>query len=229
MNSKSELDDYFEQICKEMKILKALRDDVTTRGEPRLAGWLQIVKKKEDEIVGMETDLKRLKSYQIDAKNKLKERLASCLKAVKALVTNFGLAKISSMDNSQVDLSGNIRRARSFDAPEARLESTKKINYKSDVFSFGMLLFEILSRKKWENGNLFAKLVWEKYQSQKLDEVIRDCGIEKDYEEKAKTLSIVALLCIEHMAKDRPPMSRVVNILTDGTRTGSRKPQNPFL
>ncbi|KAF5198202.1 hypothetical protein FRX31_012211 [Thalictrum thalictroides] len=88
-----------------------------------------------------------------------------------------------------------------------------------------MLLFEILSRKKWEDGNSFAKQVWEKYQSKKLDEIIRDCGIEKGDEEKAKTLSIVALLCIEEMATDRPSMNEVVNILTDVLRP--KEQQNP--
>ncbi|PIA52826.1 hypothetical protein AQUCO_01000595v1 [Aquilegia coerulea] len=399
----SELNDYFEQLCKEMKTLKALRDDVTTRGEPRMAGWLQIVKEKEDDVEGMGKDLKKLNFYQIDAKNKLNNRIQSSLKAVKALIaskdeisnametfisevttgkpkqfscaqlkkytsdlatplgsgvfgvvykgtlpdglqvavkvlndsvmmdnmekefkaevntmsktyhrnlaelygfcfeakmkalvyeyvengsldkilyknpsnvewkklyhiaigiakglsylhdnckeriihrdikaanvllnsnflpklTDFGLAKLSSTDSSQVSLSAGLRRARSFDAPEVRLATTQKINYKSDVFSYGMLLFEILSRKKWENGNLFAIQVWEKYQNEKLDEIITSCGIEKDDEEKAKTLSIVALLCIEHMAKDRPSMSTVVNILT-GVIPLPEKPKSPF-
>ncbi|KAF5179285.1 Suppressor of npr1-1 [Thalictrum thalictroides] len=87
MSSKSDLDDYYNEICKEMITLKALRDEVTTTGEPRLAGWSQIVKQKEDEIDEMEKELKQ-KSMGPITKKKLEARLVRCLKAVKILITS---------------------------------------------------------------------------------------------------------------------------------------------
>ncbi|KAF5192803.1 hypothetical protein FRX31_017609 [Thalictrum thalictroides] len=224
----SELEDYFEQINKEMKILIALRDDVITRGETQLKGWLQIVKKKEDEIDEMEKDLKNLRSYQIDAKKKLKDRLISCLKALKALVTSKDDISDAMKEFISEAATGKPKQYSCTDLKKYTSDPTAKIG--SGVFGVvykGTLNGVQVAIKKWEDGNSFAKQVWEKYQSKKLDEMIRDCGIEKGDEEKAKTLAIVALLCIEHMPKDRPSMIEVVNILTDVIPP--KEPQNPYL
>ncbi|PIA38173.1 hypothetical protein AQUCO_02800077v1 [Aquilegia coerulea] len=144
-------------------------------------------------------------------------------------LTDFGLAKFYGTDKSQVALSSGFRGVRNYDAPELRFGNKRKVSYKCDVFSFGVMLFEILTRKKCEGDNSLALHVWDKFQKGVLDEFITDkCGIvgEED-KDNAKTLSIVALLCIEHKPQDRPSMSKVVNILTGVIKPST--PLNPFL
>ncbi|PIA35391.1 hypothetical protein AQUCO_03500043v1 [Aquilegia coerulea] len=140
-------------------------------------------------------------------------------------VTDFGLAKLYSMDKSQVTT--KFRGMRSYDAPEVRM-GMPRINYKCDIFSFGMMLFEILSRKEnCEGQNSFPKRVWEKFENNQLEEILIQCGIEENDRDKAKTLATVALLCIQQKPQDRPSTMEVVNILADVIQPWM--PHNPFI
>ncbi|PIA38174.1 hypothetical protein AQUCO_02800078v1 [Aquilegia coerulea] len=142
-------------------------------------------------------------------------------------ITDFGLAKFYSTDKMQIELSNrSISGVRSYDAPELR--SNKNVSCKCDVFSFGVMLFEILARKKCEGEHSVERYVWEKFDKGLLEEFITECGIisgEKD-KENAKTLSIVALSCIEENPQDRPQMSEVVNFLMGVIKPST--PLNPY-
>ncbi|KAL5723398.1 hypothetical protein ACHQM5_006804 [Ranunculus cassubicifolius] len=144
-------------------------------------------------------------------------------------VADFGLAKLCDRDLSHFTLS-NFRGTPGYAAPEMLMPSP--ITYKCDVYSFGMMLFEILGRRKNYNTNSgegekwFPRQVWEKFENGKLEEIMMDCCIEVKNREKAKTLSMVALWCAQYIPENRPSMSTVVKILEGEIQAAN--PPNPF-
>lgn len=151
---------------------------------------------------------KRIIHYDIKPANVLID-LNLCPK-----VADFGLAKLCNMDSSHVTLT-NGRGTRGYTAPELRSDSTVKVTYKCDVYSFGVMLFEFLRRKRNMGGDQewFPDRVWRKFKQGQLDAVLAECGIEDKNRVKAKRLSMVALMCAQYEPKDRPSMTTVVEIL----------------
>ena len=80
-------------------------------------------------------------------------------------VTDFGLAKLCNCDDTHVTLSGH-RGTPGYSAPEFLLKN-HPITQKCDVYSFGMVLFEIVGRRRntnvtpSESLDWFPKQVWD--------------------------------------------------------------------
>lgn len=141
-------------------------------------------------------------------------------------VSDFGLAKLMNKDASHFTLS-RTRGTPGYAAPEMWIPSSP-VTYKCDVYSFGMLLFEILARRRNKQGKKwFPKLVWEKFETGQLDEILKDCGIREESREKATTLSMVALWCAQFTPSARPSMSTVVKLLDK--EMSIMMPPNPFI
>ncbi|XP_042492681.1 PR5-like receptor kinase [Macadamia integrifolia] len=115
-------------------------------------------------------------------------------------------------------------------APELYMPYPK--THKCDVYSFGMLLFEILGRRKTHYSNLsepenwLTRWTWEMFGKGKLSELLENFGIEEEHREKAERMAMVALWCVQYLLDSRPPMSNVVTMLDGGTEFKS--PPNPF-
>ncbi|KAI3860000.1 hypothetical protein MKW92_050835 [Papaver armeniacum] len=133
-------------------------------------------------------------------------------------VADFGLAKLCNWD--------------SYAAPE--LWMPFPVTYKCDVYSYGMMLFEIVGRRRNldlslpESREWFPRQVWEKFEMEELDEMINGFdGIEKMDPEKVRTMILVAFWCVQYLPDARPSMSSVVKILQGGSEV--KVPPNPFL
>lgn len=141
----------------------------------------------------------------------------------RALVSDFGLAKLMNKEESRVVTT--IRGTRGYLAPEWLLEHG--ISEKSDVFSYGMVLLEIIGGRRnvslIENGNdksqrkweYFPRIVSERLREGKLVEVVDTRLLQNgDIDEReVKTLVYVALWCIQENARLRPSMAHVVEML----------------
>ncbi|MCI41204.1 receptor-like kinase, partial [Trifolium medium] len=62
-------------------------------------------------------------------------------------VSDFGLAKLYPTDNSIVSLTA-ARGTMGYMAPELFYKNIGGVSYKADVYSFGMLLMEMASRRR---------------------------------------------------------------------------------
>ena len=62
-------------------------------------------------------------------------------------VSDFGLAKLYPMDDSVVSLTA-VRGTIGYMAPELFCKNIRGISYKADVYSFGMLLMEMVGRSR---------------------------------------------------------------------------------
>ena len=145
-------------------------------------------------------------------------------------VADFGLAKLCNKDNTHLSVSG-YRGTPGYSAPEFLL-TNHPITRKCDVYSFGMLLFEIVGRRKnskvgsTESMDWFPKHVWEEYEKGDLAAMTVACGIEEHDRKKAERMSMVALWCVQDSPESRPPMSTVVKMLEGGVDV--LPPPKPF-
>uniref|UniRef100_A0A0E0MQM7 Protein kinase domain-containing protein n=1 Tax=Oryza rufipogon TaxID=4529 RepID=A0A0E0MQM7_ORYRU len=108
-------------------------------------------------------------------------------------------------------------------APELYSRNFGEISYKSDVYSFGMLVLEMVSGRRNSDPSVESQNVVNSGQDLAL-------GREMTQEEKetVRQLAIVALWCIQWNPKNRPSMTKVVNMLT-GRLQNLQVPPKPFL
>ncbi|CAN6697559.1 unnamed protein product [Malus baccata var. baccata] len=135
---------------------------------------------------------------------------------LKAKVSDFGLAKLYPIDNSIVSLTA-ARGTKGYIAPELFYKNIGGVSYKADVYSFGMLLMEMASRRKnWKatvehSSQIFFPLwVYDQYI------VGNDLEMDNVTEEENKVIRkmvITALWCIQMKPSDRPSMSKVIEML----------------
>ncbi|KAB8082375.1 hypothetical protein EE612_004263, partial [Oryza sativa] len=146
-------------------------------------------------------------------------------------ISDFGLAKLCARDQSIVTLTA-ARGTMGYIAPELYSRNFGEISYKSDVYSFGMLVLEMVSGRRnsdpsveSQNVVYFPEWIYEQVT------IGRDLelGREMSEEEKAtmRQLAIVALWCIQWNPKNRPSMTKVVNMLT-GRLQNLQVPPKPF-
>ncbi|KAL5071028.1 hypothetical protein RYX36_021915 [Vicia faba] len=144
-------------------------------------------------------------------------------------VSDFGLARLCPMDKSIVTLTA-ARGTIGYMAPELFYRNVGAISNKADVYSFGMLLMEMASRRK--NLNALAEQSSQIYFPFWIYDQLHDgmeVKIENDTNEEAKLakkMMIVALWCIQTKPDDRPPMDKVLEMLEeeDGELTMPNKP-----
>ncbi|KAL7187479.1 hypothetical protein ACSBR1_037537 [Camellia fascicularis] len=145
-------------------------------------------------------------------------------------VADFGLAKLCNRDNTHVSSAG-YRGTPGYSAPEFLLKNYP-ITHKCDVYSFGMLLFEIVGRRRNtkvgadESMDWFPKHVWDEFEKGELGAMTLSCGIEEDHREKAERMAMVALWCVQDSPQERPPMSVVVKMLEGEVEV--KAPPKPF-
>ncbi|WRX29445.1 Serine-threonine/tyrosine-protein kinase, partial [Theobroma cacao] len=87
---------------------------------------------------------------------------------------------------------------------------------KSDVFSFGVILLEMVSRRKntsfYDNQHSFSLLgyAWKLWKEDNIVGLVDMEAYDPSYDEKEILRCIhVGLICVQEFAKDRPVMSRV--------------------
>ncbi|XP_008223765.1 PREDICTED: rust resistance kinase Lr10-like isoform X2 [Prunus mume] len=145
-------------------------------------------------------------------------------------VADFGLAKLCNRDNTHITMTGG-RGTPGYAAPEVWMRFS--VTHKCDVYSFGMLLFEIIGRRRNLDNNIqdsqdwFPRWVWKKFEPGELEEIMVVCGIEEKDKERAERIVKVAIWCVQYIPEARPAMSVVVKML-EGAIEIPRPSTNPF-
>ncbi|KAJ9548596.1 hypothetical protein OSB04_021139 [Centaurea solstitialis] len=146
-----------------------------------------------------------------------------------AKVADFGLAKLCNRDKTYITMTGG-RGTPGYAAPELWL--ALPVTPKCDVYSFGMLLFEIIGRRRnmdvtlGESQQWFPMWAWEKYQKNELKELMRGCAIEAKDEQVVERMVKIALCCVQYRPETRPVMSIVVKMLEGALEVPESS--NPF-
>ena len=131
-------------------------------------------------------------------------------------VLDFGLAKLYSTDESMVSFTA-ARGTLGYIAPKLFYKNIGAVSYKADVYSFGMLLMEMVGRRKNVNANTehssliyFPSWVYDRYQQG--DNI--DLGdATKDEKKLVRKMVIVVLWCIQMKPIDLPSMSKALEML----------------
>ncbi|XP_017254220.1 cysteine-rich receptor-like protein kinase 44 [Daucus carota subsp. sativus] len=139
-------------------------------------------------------------------------------------IADFGMARLFNLDETQ-GMTNRIVGTYGYMAPEYALYG--QFSVKSDVFSFGVLLLEIVSGRKnysffqnGENTGDLASFAWKNWRqgtaSKVIDPVLRNSS--GSVHEMMRCIHI-GLLCVQEDASDRPTMASVVLMLNSFSLT----------
>ncbi|RWR88180.1 G-type lectin S-receptor-like serine/threonine-protein kinase RKS1 [Cinnamomum micranthum f. kanehirae] len=144
-----------------------------------------------------------------------------------ARISDFGMARIFGQDQAQAN-TNRVVGTYGYMSPEYAMHG--RFSVKSDAFSFGVILLEIISGKRNNycsdccSMNLIGH-VWEKWKEGKALEVVDSSMNMSSSESEVLRCIQVGLLCVQEKAKDRPNMSSVIFMLDNETMMLS--PQQP--
>ncbi|KAG6391568.1 hypothetical protein SASPL_149324 [Salvia splendens] len=132
-------------------------------------------------------------------------------------ISDFGLAKLCTANKEAVTLTA-ARGTIVYVAPELINRSIGLVSYKADVYSFGMLLMEMVNLNKDLTGNddesskYFPNWIYDH-----LNQAVSDIDIgnvdENDDRNIGRKMTIVALWCIQMNPNNRPSMNKVLEML----------------
>ena len=144
-------------------------------------------------------------------------------------ITDFGLAKLCSKNQSAVSMTA-ARGTLGYIAPEVVSRNFGNVSYKSDIYSYGMLLLEMVGGRK--NTEMAVEgpfqILYPEWVHNLLDGVDVQVHIEDEEDIKiAKKIAVVGLWCIQWQPSDRPSIKTVIHMLEeDGDKL--TVPRNPF-
>ncbi|CAN6229703.1 unnamed protein product [Urochloa humidicola] len=141
-------------------------------------------------------------------------------------ISDFGMARI--FDEHQLqDLTRRIVRTYGYISPEYAMEG--KYSEKSDVFSFGVLILEIVSGRRnscfvdeeWSMNLLgYAWTLWKEGSVSELIDPLM--GTTYTYDEVCRCIQ-VGLLCVQELPAERPTMPLVLRMLSGDVTIPSPK------
>ncbi|KFK28875.1 hypothetical protein AALP_AA7G059500 [Arabis alpina] len=140
-------------------------------------------------------------------------------------ISDFGLATIFGMEQTR-GTTNRIAGTYAYMSPEYAMHG--QFSMKSDIYSFGVLVLEIISGKKNSNvyqmdetstaGNLVT-YAWRLWRNGSPLELV-DPAIRRKYQRIEVTRCIhIALLCVQDNPADRPMLSTIILMLTSNTMT----------
>jgi serine/threonine protein kinase len=148
-------------------------------------------------------------------------------------ISDFGLAKLSKTKESIVSMTG-IRGTAGFIAPEVFSRNFGGVSHKSDVYSYGMLVLEMVGGRKNFDGELshtsetyFPHWIYTKLEQDKISNTFENI-IEEVEEETTRKMIIVSLWCIQTNPSNRPSIGKAIEML-EGTLQALPFPPKPFL
>ncbi|XP_074270053.1 cysteine-rich receptor-like protein kinase 25 isoform X2 [Silene latifolia] len=143
-------------------------------------------------------------------------------------ISDFGMARIFGGTQIEAD-TARVVGTYGYMPPEYAIEG--RFSEKSDVFSFGVLLLEIITGKKtrWFDESSLSLLgyVWKQWNEDNNISLIDPIIAYQGFEAEISKCIHVGLLCVQEYAQDRPDISDVIAKLSASSMAGFQKPKQP--
>eukprot|EP00253_Pinus_taeda_P029351 PITA_29351 len=146
-------------------------------------------------------------------------------------IADFGLARL--FPDGQTHINTRVVGTYGYMSPEYAMLG--QVSVKTDVYSFGVLVLEIITGRKNTDYNLPPEMqillgwVWKSYEAGNIVGIIDGAIIETCDEKQAVRCIQVGLLCIQAESSLRPPMSTVTSMLSLDSITDIPDPTKPAL
>ncbi|KAB2624246.1 receptor-like protein kinase [Pyrus ussuriensis x Pyrus communis] len=147
-------------------------------------------------------------------------------------ISDFGLAKICNTNESIVSMLG-ARGTAGYIAPKVFSRNFGKVSHKSDVYSYGMMLLEMVGGRR--NIDIAAENTSEIYfphwiyQRLEHGEELRLQSVTNEEDKvRVRKMIIVILWCIQTDPSNRPAMKEVIDML-EGSVDSLQIPPKPYL
>ncbi|CAN6843335.1 unnamed protein product, partial [Brassica oleracea] len=151
-------------------------------------------------------------------------------------VADFGLAKLCERKESILSLL-DTRGTIGYIAPELFSRMYGRVSHKSDVYSYGMLVLEMIGARNKERAAqnsasdassiYFPEWIYKDIEKGDTGSLNMD-GIVCKEGEMVRKMTLVGLWCIQSSPIDRPPMNRVVEMM-EGSVDALKVPPRPGL
>uniref|UniRef100_A0A0A9C1S9 Protein kinase domain-containing protein n=1 Tax=Arundo donax TaxID=35708 RepID=A0A0A9C1S9_ARUDO len=144
-------------------------------------------------------------------------------------ISDFGLAKLFDRDESQ-GVTSHIAGTYGYMAPEYAMRGQYSV--KSDVFSLGVLILEIVTGKRnssfanSEQSVDLLSLVWEHWTTGTIKELLDPFLDRRAPQDQIVKLVNIGLLCVQDSPADRPMMSSV-NVMLSSNTISLHAPSRP--
>lgn len=146
-------------------------------------------------------------------------------------IADFGLAKLCSRKESMVSML-EARGTIGYIAPELFSRNFGGVSHKSDVYSYGMMVLEMVGgRKNIDMSESQESKIYFPHWAYKRLELNEDLGLQeivaRDEYEIARKMILVGLWCIQSDSSKRPSMKKVIDML-EGSIEAVQIPPKPF-
>ncbi|KAI3699088.1 hypothetical protein L2E82_43115 [Cichorium intybus] len=146
-------------------------------------------------------------------------------------ISDFGLAKLFPDKGSMISMS-HLRGTPGYIAPELFSRNFGHISHKSDVYSYGMMILEMVGgRKNIEVGADHTSEIYFPYWIYKKIELDEELGLHRsmssEENEMARKMIIVGLWCIQTDPLIRPTITKALEML-EGDLTSLEIPPKPY-
>jgi serine/threonine protein kinase len=148
-------------------------------------------------------------------------------------ISDFGLAKLCKTKESIVSMTG-MRGTAGYIAPEVFNRYFGGVSHKSDVYSYGMLILEMVGARKEFDSELsqtsetyFPHGIYSKLEQGKSFATLRDIT-EEEEDNTIKKMVMVSLWCTQTNPSDRPSMGKVIEML-EGSLQSLQFPPKPVM
>ncbi|KAK9901972.1 hypothetical protein M0R45_031923 [Rubus argutus] len=138
---------------------------------------------------------------------------------MQAKICDFGISKIISMESATHTLTDHVRGTRGYFDPE--YYTTGNFNKKSDIYSFGIVLLELITGKPAIITNIEAEPIhiceWLRLKFERMEiESIVDSRMQGTYNNSSAWKAIeIAMACVASTAIQRPNIIVVCNKLKE--------------
>nr|TKW16186.1 hypothetical protein SEVIR_5G282800v2 [Setaria viridis] len=134
-------------------------------------------------------------------------------------ISDFGLAKLCRQKESKISI-GGMRGTIGYIAPEVFSRNYGAVSSKSDVYSYGMVILEMVGARKQINVSTDnSSMYFPQWLYDNFDQFCgaTACEISSGTTELVRKMIIVGLWCIQFIPADRPSMSKVLEMLESNT------------